>query len=120
MSKKILVTEDNDQSRYLSVFLLGKHGYEVITARNGFEAIAQAQAERPDLILMDIHMPEMDGYEAIQRIKGLPETAQIPIVAVSSYAMVGDRDKALRLGCSGYIEKPIVPETFVAQIAQYL
>ena len=69
MSKKILVTEDNDQSRYLSVFLLGKHGYEVITARNGFEAIRASPGERPDLILMDIHMPEMDGYEAIQRIK---------------------------------------------------
>ncbi|MGH8583308.1 MAG: response regulator [Gammaproteobacteria bacterium] len=120
MSKKILVAEDNDQNLYLTAFLLGRHGYEIITARNGIEAVAQAQAHRPDLILMDILMPEMDGYEAIRRIKGFAETAHIPIVAVSSYAMAGDHDKAMVLGCVGYIEKPIAPETFVSQIARYL
>jgi two-component system, cell cycle response regulator DivK len=120
MGKKILITEDNEQNLYLVTFLLGKHGYEIHSARNGIEAIEQAKTLQPDLILMDIQMPEMDGYEAIRQIHGLPETAHIPIVAVSSYAMVGDREKALVLGCAGYIEKPIVPETFAEQIAAYM
>lgn len=120
MDTKILVVEDNDQNLYLVRFLLERSGYEVVAARTGIEAIGKAREEQPALILMDIQMPEMDGYEATRRIKSLPETARIPIVAVSSYAMAGDRAKALAAGCAGHIEKPIVPEGFVAQIAEFL
>ncbi len=120
MGGKILVVEDNDQNLYLVTFLLERHGFEVISARTGREAIAKALEERPALVLMDIQMPEMDGYEATRRIKACPETAHIPIVAVSSYAMSGDRAKALGSGCVAYIEKPIVAESFVAQIERFL
>ncbi len=120
MSTKILVVEDNDQNLYLISFLLEKHGYEVVSARTGREAIAKALDERPALVLMDIQMPEMDGYEATRRIKAHAGTAHIPIVAVSSYAMSGDRQRALGAGCAGYIEKPIVPEGFVDQIERFL
>ncbi len=120
MGSKILVVEDNEQNLYLVTFLLEKHGYRVVAARTGNEAIAKVLEERPALILMDIHMPEMDGYEATRRIKAHPETADVPIVAVSSYAMSGDRARALGAGCVAYIEKPIAPEGFVAQVERFL
>ena len=120
MKKRILVVEDNEQNLYLATFLLERNCYEVITAQNGFEAIEKAKSEKPDLILMDMQLPEMDGYEATQRIKGIVELKHIPIVAVTSYAMVGDREKTLAAGCVAYIEKPIVPERFVSEIKQYL
>jgi len=120
MKKKILVVEDNEENLYLATFLLEKGGYEVIAARDGLEAIEKAKAERPDLILMDIQLPEMNGYEAIRRIKDIAEISHIPIVAVTSYAMVGDREKALAAGCVGYIEKPFMSETFVSEIERYL
>ena len=120
MKKRILVVEDNKQNMYLATFLLEKNGYDVITARNGLEAIEIAKAKHPDLILMDIQLPEMDGYEATRRIKGIPEISRIPILAVTSYAMIGDREKALSIGCVGYIEKPLNLETFVPEIEKYL
>jgi two-component system cell cycle response regulator DivK len=105
---------------YLATFLLEKNGYEVITAGDGLEAIEKAKMEKPDLILMDMQLPEMDGFEATRRIKSIPEMSHIPIVAVTSYAMVGDKEKALAVGCVGYIEKPFMPETFVSEIGKYL
>ncbi len=120
MKKRILVVEDNKHNLYLATFILKKSGYEVITAVNGLEAIEIAKEQHPDLILMDIQLPEMDGYEAIGRIKGIPDLTHIPVVAVTSYAMVGDRKKALSIGCVGYIEKPLNPETFVPEIEKYL
>lgn len=120
MKKRILVVEDNKHNLYLVRFLLKKSGYEVIAALTGVEAVEIAKAQRPDLILMDIQLPEMDGYEAIRRIKCIPEIIHIPVVAVTSYAMVGDREKALSIGCVGYIEKPLNPETFVPEIEKYL
>jgi CheY-like chemotaxis protein len=120
MSKRILITDDNEQNLYLSRFLLEQRGYEVLTARNGVQCIEIAHRDRPDLILMDIQMPEMDGYEATRLLKASPDVCAIPIVAVSSYAMVNDREKALKAGCAGYIEKPIEPETFVAQVTGYI
>jgi len=119
MKRKILVVEDNEQNLYLVAFLLQKDGYEVIAARDGHTAIEKAQAERPDLILMDIQLPEMDGYEATRRIKSTSDISHIPIVAITSYAMAGDPEKALAAGCAGYIEKPFAPETFVAEIKKY-
>jgi two-component system, cell cycle response regulator DivK len=120
MSAKILLVEDNGANRYLATFLLEGRGFTVVHAANGFEALRQAGIERPDLILMDIQMPEMDGYEAARLLRETPEVAQIPIVAVTSYAMAGDRERALQLGFVGYLEKPISTETFVAEIERFL
>ena len=120
MSAKILLVEDNEANRYLATFLLENSGFTVVHASNGAEAVVAAQNERPDLILMDIQMPEVDGYEAARRIKADPHLARIIIVAVTSYAMVGDREKAAQLGFAGYIEKPIVTETFIAEISRFI
>ncbi len=120
MAKRVLIVEDDEQNLYLATFLLKKNGYEVIAAKNGFEGIEKAKTERPDLILMDMQLPEMDGYEATKLIKGIDEIRYIPIVAVTSYAMVGDREKVLAAGCVGYIEKPIDPDTFVSEIGRYI
>jgi len=120
MKKKILVVEDNEQNLYLATFLLEQSGYEVVTALNGLEAIDKTLEEKPDLILMDIQLPEINGYEATKRIKSIADINRIPIVAVTSYAMAGDREKALAIGCAGYIEKPFDPDTFVSEIEKYL
>jgi two-component system cell cycle response regulator DivK len=120
MTAKILLVEDNEQNRYLATFLLEKSGYSVIYARTGKEALRLAQKEKPDLVLMDIQIPEMDGYEAAKQLRTLPGLESVPVVAVTSYAMLGDRDKAMKLGFVGYIEKPISTETFVADIGQFI
>jgi len=120
MSAKILLAEDNATNRYLETFLLEKAGYTVIHALNGAEAFRLALAARPDLVLMDLQMPEMDGYESARRIHAEPQLAGTPIVAVTSFAMTRDREKALQLGFAGYIEKPIQPHTFVAEISQFI
>jgi len=120
MKKKILYIEDNDQNFYLVGFILGAEGYEVIRARDGYEGIDRASSERPDLILLDIQLPVMDGYTTARRLRQIPGAGVTPIVALTSYAMAGDREKALEAGCTGYIEKPINPKTFSGQIARYL
>ena len=120
MSAKIVLAEDNASNRYLATYLLKNAGYTVFSAQNGHDALRLALAEHPDLVLMDIQMPEMDGYEAARRIHASPELASTPIVAVTSYAMTGDRAKALEMGFVGYIEKPIQPLTFVTQISRFL
>jgi len=118
--KKILVIEDNEQNLYLTTFLLEKQDYEVVQARNGQEGLELAVSERPDLILLDIQLPVMDGYEVAGRLKKAEKTKSIPIVAVTSYAMAGDRETILATGCEGYIEKPIDPDNFVEQVRRFL
>ena len=118
--KKILIVEDNEQNLYLETFLLEKHGYDVIQARNGREGLKLAVSERPDLILLDIQLPVMDGYEVARRLKQEPDTTTIPIVAVTSYAMAGDRETILDTGCEGYVEKPIDPDGFVGRVKKFL
>lgn len=118
--KKVLVVEDNDNNLYLIRFILEKNGLTVIAARDGAAGVEMATKEKPDLILMDIQLPVLDGYEATKRIKASEETKDIPIIALTSYAMVGDREKALNIGCTGYIEKPINPETIMTEIEKYL
>lgn len=134
--KKILVVEDNEQNRFLMQFMLEQTGYEVITADSGSQAIVMAVRDRPDLILMDIQLPDMDGLEVTRRIRNLEfglkngeepkiqcqksKEKRLPIVAVTSFAMAGDREKALAAGCNGYIEKPINPETFLDEIAKFI
>ena len=120
MKPKILIIEDNEQSLYLFTFMLEKHGYEVIQTLDGEEGIEKACRERPALILLDIQLPDMDGYEVARQLKKKPESRHIPIVAVTSYAMVGDRERILAAGCAGYIEKPINPETFMTEVEQHL
>ncbi|HOX28028.1 MAG TPA: response regulator [bacterium] len=118
--KKILVIEDNEQNLYLIRFILQKNGYKVLEARTGEAGVEAAAAEKPDLILMDIQLPDIDGYEATKRIKCASESCTAPIIAITSYAMTGDREKSLAAGCSGYIEKPINPETVMDEISAYI
>jgi two-component system cell cycle response regulator DivK len=120
MKKKVLVIEDNEQNLYLVTFILERYGYEVSAARDGEEGIDLAAILKPDLILLDIQLPVMDGYAVAQRLRTNAALDQVPIIAVTSYAMAGDREKALGAGCNGYIEKPINPETFLQQIEHYL
>jgi len=118
--KKILLVEDNPVNRRLAEFLLRSQGYQVRAATNAQEAFDTIKAERPDLILMDVQLPGMDGLEATRKLKAEPNTRDIPVVAVTSYAMKGDREKALAAGCSGYITKPIDKDTFVREVATVL
>ena len=115
----ILLIEDNEQNRYLVTFLLEKSGYTVIAAIDGEQGIELAQTCQPALILLDLQLPKRDGLEVARAIRSIDVLRDIPIVAVTSYAMAGDRDKALAAGCNGYIEKPINPETFVAQVTNF-
>ena len=118
--KRILVVEENEVNMYLIRFMLEKSGYEVIEAREGAVGVELAIKEKPDLIIMDIQLPDINGLEATKRIRASEADSDIPIVALTSYAMVGDRESALAAGCTGYIEKPINPEIFMADIEKYL
>lgn len=120
MDPVILLIEDNEQNRYLATFLLEHSGYRVVSAADGPGGIALATQLRPAVILLDIQLPNMDGYAVARELRRNPALDGVPIVAVTSYAMVGDRDKALAAGCDGYVEKPINPETFVAEIRRHL
>ena len=120
MKPRILVIEDNEQNLYLVTFILEKHGYEVVQARDGRQGIELASQVNPALILLDIQLPVMDGYAVARELKANSALADVPIVAVTSYAMVGDREKGLTAGCTGYIEKPISPETFLDQVEEHL
>jgi two-component system cell cycle response regulator DivK len=120
MIQTILLIEDNEQNRYLTKFLLEQHGYTVSCAEDGRRGIKLAQELVPDLILLDIQLPGMDGYAVASTLRTIEALRETPIVAVTSYAMMGDREKTMEAGCNGYIEKPINPETFVAEIAQFL
>lgn len=119
MKKRILIIEDNEQNLYLVTFILEKHGYEIFAARDGQEGINMAESIKPDLILLDIQLPVMDGYAVARQLRRNAEIAQVPIVAVTSYAMTGDREKTIEAGCNGYIEKPINPDTFLQQVEQH-
>lgn len=117
---KILIIEDNEHNLYLESFILQKNGHEIIQARNGETGIALAAQTRPALILLDIQLPGMDGYTVARELRRNPVIANVPIIAVTSYAMAGDRDRILEAGCTDYIEKPINPDTFHTEIAHYL
>ncbi len=116
---KILLIEDNEQNRYLATFLLKARGYEVFPADSGPLGIELAAQILPDLIVLDIQLPGMSGYTVARALKSDPRLSAIPIVAVTSYAMVGDREQAMAAGCDGYMEKPINPETFAMEIERF-
>lgn len=117
---KILIIEDNEQNLYLETFILQKNGHEIIQARNGETGIALAAQTLPALILLDIQLPGMDGYAVAEALRKNPVITNIPIIAVTSYAMTGDRERILEAGCTSYIEKPINPDTFHMEITQFL
>ena len=120
MSKRVLVIEDTEDNRQIIRDLLTSVGYELLEAVNGEDGVAMAKQHRPDLILMDIQLPVLDGYEATRRIKAVPELAHIPIVAVTSYALAGDEAKTRAAGCDAYIAKPFSPRALLAKVRELL
>jgi len=120
MSKRVLVIEDQEDNRRIVRDLLTASGYELIEATTGEEGLELAERERPDLILMDIQLPGLDGYEVTRLIKANPELHRIPIIAVTSYALSGDDQKAAAAGCDGYVTKPFSPRVLLAKIREYL
>ena len=120
MNARILYIEDNDQNYYLVSFILSARGHSVERARDGQEGLARAAAGEARLILLDMQLPRMDGYAVARELRLIPRLRGLPIVALTSYAMAGDREKAMAAGCTGYIEKPIQPDTFATQVEQYL
>jgi two-component system cell cycle response regulator DivK len=118
--KRILVVEDQEDNRQILRDLLTNAGFDMVAAENGEEAIASAQASRPDLILMDIQLPILDGYEATRRIKADPHLKSIPIIVVTSYALSGDEEKARLAGCDDYVAKPFSPRQLLAKIKEYV
>ena len=120
MAKKVLIIEDNEQNLYLMKYLLEARGYLAVTARDGHEGIAATRAEAPDLILLDIQLPTISGHEVARTLKADPLVSTIPIVAVTSYAMPGDREAVMAAGCTGYIEKPIDPDMSIEEMESFV
>jgi two-component system cell cycle response regulator DivK len=120
MTKRILVVEDQEDNRQILRDLFATAGYELIEVGDGLAAVAAAKEQRPDLILMDIELPLLDGYEATRRIKANPELKGIPIIAVTSYALSGDEAKARAAGCDAYVSKPFSPRDLLAKVKAYL
>ena len=120
MSKCILVVEDQEDNRRILRDLFSNAGYELIEAETGEEAVTALTVRLPDLILMDIQLPVMDGYEAARRIKSNPDMSAVPIIAVTSYALAGDEAKALAAGCNAYVTKPYSPCALLAKVREYL
>jgi two-component system cell cycle response regulator DivK len=120
MTKRILVVEDHEDNRQILRVLLGSAGYNMIEAHDGEMALTTAASERPDLILMDIQLPGLDGYEVTRRIKTDPALRGIPIIAVTSYALSGDEDKARAAGCVAYVAKPYSPLELLAKVREHL
>jgi two-component system cell cycle response regulator DivK len=117
--KRILIVEDNENNMYLISFILKKKGFAILQARSGEEGVELAARERPDMIIMDIQLPGIDGLDATRRIRESGTVRSVPVIALTSYAMTGDRERALAAGCTGYIEKPINPETFTDEVEKY-
>jgi two-component system, cell cycle response regulator len=117
---RILIIEDNPANLELMSYLLTAFGHTTLAATDGEQGLALARSEAPDLVVCDIQLPKLDGYEVVRQLKSNPELRAIPIVAVTAFAMVGDRDRVMQAGFDGYIAKPIVPETFVSQVETFL
>ena len=120
MSHRILIVEDQEDNRMMMRDVLSAAGYELIEAVNGKDGVSRAQTDRPDLIIMDIQMPVLDGYEATRQIKADPNLKSTPIIAVTSYALSGDEAKARAAGCDGYVSKPFSPRQLLARVREYL
>ena len=120
MTKKVLVVDDNEDNRQILIDLLSTAGYEIVEATNGTDAVALATSERPNLVLMDIQLPGIDGLEATRRIKATPQLANVPVIAVTSYALAGDDRKATEAGCDDYVTKPFSPRALLAKVRERL
>ena len=120
MSGNVLVVEDNEQNLYLVRFLLEGAGWTVVAAPDGPRALEEARSGRFDLVLLDIQLPGMDGHAVARELRRIPALDGVPIVAVTSYAMLGDRERCLEAGCTGYVEKPINPDTFLDEVVSYV
>jgi two-component system, cell cycle response regulator DivK len=120
MTKRILIIEDQEDNRAIMRDLLSGAGFELIEAVNGEEGVKLAQSERPDLILMDIQLPIIDGYEATRQIRAIVDLKSIPIIAVTSYALSGDEAKTRAAGCNGYVAKPFSPRQLLAKVREFL
>lgn len=120
MTAKILVVEDNDDNRALVTKVLTRQGHRLIEAASGEQALVLAEEDPPDLILMDLDLAGLSGLDVTRRLKGDPRFAHIPVVALTAYAMVGDREKALKAGCDGYLSKPVDVRKLPEQVAAYL
>ena len=120
MSKRILMVEDTEDNRQILRDLFAATDYELIEARDGAAGLAMARAHKPDLILMDIQLPVLDGYETTRRIKADPALRHIPVIAVTSYALSGDEAKARAAGCDAYIAKPFSPRLLLAKVRELL
>ena len=120
MTKRILVVEDTEDNRQIMRDLLSSAGYDLVEAVDGAEGVAMAKCQRPDLILVDIQLPVVDGYEATRRIKADPALSHIPVIAVTSYALSGDEAKTRDAGCDGYMAKPFSPRQLLQKVREYL
>jgi two-component system cell cycle response regulator DivK len=120
MGKKILIVEDNPQNMRLVEMALSAESYFLLEATNGEEALEIAKKERPDLIIMDVQLPKMSGLEVTRKLKGIPEFSRTPIIAITAYAMKGDKEKALDAGCNAYLSKPIRARDLPDLIAKML
>ena len=120
MAKTVLIVEDNELNMKLFRDLLEAHGYQTIGTNKGTEALGLVRQHRPDLILMDIQLPGIDGYEATRRIRAIPDLAKVPIIAVTSYALSGDEAKTREAGCDGYVAKPFSPRQLLAKVREFL
>lgn len=118
--KTVLVIEDNEANLYLIRYILEKNGLKVIIAKEGQKGVDLAISKQPDLVIMDVQLPDINGLEATRRIRALEKGKNLKIVALTSYAMTGDREKALAAGCTGYMEKPINPESFLFELKKFL
>ena len=118
--KTVLLVEDNLHNRRIFAGVLTHHGFEVREVVNGAEAVEAVQSTPPDLILMDLSLPVLDGWEATRRIKAMPERRHIPIIALTAHAMAGDDQRAIEAGCDGYLSKPISPKKLVAEVERAL
>lgn len=120
MKQKILIIEDNTQNMYMLTYLLESENYHVLQAFSGPEGIETAKSQKPDIILLDIQLPGMDGYTVAVKLREIEELKYTPIIAVTSYAMPGDKEKVMESGATGYIEKPINPDTFISQMKSFI
>ncbi|MGE5385469.1 MAG: response regulator [Betaproteobacteria bacterium] len=120
MPARILIAEDHPSSLELMQYLLRMSGYETLLAKDGVEALEMIRREHPDLVVCDLQMPKVDGYGVLEGLRADPESRNIPIIAVTAFSMVGDRERVLSAGFDGYQSKPIEPEVFVAQMEQHL
>lgn len=120
MKQKIQIIEDNLQNMYMLTYLLESNDYLVFQSFNGIDGIEMAKKEKPDAILLDIQLPEMDGYTVARELRKISILNDTPIIAVTSYAMTGDKEKAFESGANGYIEKPVDPDTFISQLQKFI